>query len=135
MTDFIGVYDLEQDNNFCSRVMEYVNKIKMLSRIDNQETSTLNISGDEYFFITEDDKTLINFNNQITTELLNLIIGPFEDYKKRYDTAFSSINKFVLNPDIKLQKTGPAQGYHVWHTPLQWNGNGSFRYSICNFFM
>lgn len=82
MTDFIGVYDLEQDNNFCSRVMEYVNKIKMLSRIDNQETSTLNISGDEYFFITEDDKTLINFNNQITTELLNLIIGPFEDYKK-----------------------------------------------------
>ena len=56
MTDFIGVYDLEQDNNFCSRVMEYVNKIKMLSRIDNQETSTLNISGDEYFFITEDDK-------------------------------------------------------------------------------
>ena len=115
MTDFIGVYDLEQDNNFCSRVMEYVNKIKMISRIDNQETSTLNISGDEYFFITEDDKTLINFNNQITTELLNLIIGPFEDYKKRYDTAFSSINKFVLNPDIKLQKTGPAQGYHVWH--------------------
>ena len=23
----------------------------------------------------------------------------------------------------------------VWHTPLQWNGNGSFRYSICNFFV
>ncbi len=22
----------------------------------------------------------------------------------------------------------------VFHTPLQWNGNGSFRYSICNFF-
>tara|TARA_R100001509_G_C4744659_1_gene174360 strand:+ start:114 stop:611 length:498 start_codon:yes stop_codon:yes gene_type:complete len=22
----------------------------------------------------------------------------------------------------------------VVHTPLQWNGNGSFRYSICNFF-
>ena len=22
----------------------------------------------------------------------------------------------------------------VWHTPLQWTGNGSFRYSICNFF-
>jgi hypothetical protein len=22
----------------------------------------------------------------------------------------------------------------VWHSPLQWTGNGSFRYSICNFF-
>ena len=22
----------------------------------------------------------------------------------------------------------------VWHSPLQWAGNGSFRYSICNFF-
>jgi len=23
----------------------------------------------------------------------------------------------------------------VWHSPLQWAGNGSFRYSICNFFI
>ena len=22
----------------------------------------------------------------------------------------------------------------VYHSPLQWAGNGSFRYSICNFF-
>ena len=40
-------------------------------------------------------------------------------YTKKYGTL-NSVQRHQLNPDVKIQKTKPSEGYHVWHCE---NGN------------
>jgi hypothetical protein len=48
-------------------------------------------------------------------------------------TGFYSENELNIHVGFKPNRAIFFSS-DVYHTPLQWNGNGSFRYSICNFF-
>jgi|TARA_R100000458_G_scaffold13131_1_gene10963 hypothetical protein len=113
MTDFIGVYDVDSADIFCKKVFDHLKNIQMMER----DKSKKSITGSEYFYLQEEDSTLLNFNIKLLNEFHNIIKVVLEDYTDRYKTVFESGPgpKIKLNPNIKLQKTSPSEGYHVWH--------------------
>jgi hypothetical protein len=42
------------------------------------------------------------------------ILKCFQDYAQRWGVLFHG-QKYILSPGVKIQKTNPGQGYHVWH--------------------
>ena len=110
MDDFIGVYDIAETDKFCKKVFEHLDNIKMGDRLNPKITNT------EYFLLQEKDKTLLNFNVELLKQFMEIINVAYNHYMTKYQTAMDSVHKMSLNTNIKLQKVGPSQGYHVWHS-------------------
>jgi hypothetical protein len=110
MTDFIGVYDIDDTNVFCKKVFDHLKNLQMIKRDKDQKF----ITGSHYYLLQEEESTLLNFNVKLLNEFHNIINVAFLDYVEKYRIAFES-SSLVLNPNIKLQKTSPSEGYHVWH--------------------
>ena len=111
MTDFIGVYDVDSVDIFCKKVFDHLKNIKMIER----DKDLKSITGSEYFLLQEGESTLLNFNIQLLNEFHDIIKVVFLDYVDKYKTVFESGPKITMNPNIKLQKTSPGEGYHLWH--------------------
>ena len=112
MTDFIGVYDIDSTDIFCKKVFDHLKNLQMIKRDKDLKL----ITGSHYFLLQEEDNTLLNFNIKLLNEFHNIINVAFLNYVEKYKTAFESGPTIVLNPNIKLQKTSPGEGYHIWHS-------------------
>ena len=112
MTDFIGVYDIDNTDVFCKKVFDHLKNLELINRNKDEKL----ITGSHYYLLQEQENTLLNFNINLLNEFHNIINLAFLDYVERYKTAFESGSKIFLNPNIKLQKTSPSEGYHIWHS-------------------
>ena len=45
---------------------------------------------------------------------IDVVTKGYKLYKRKYG-ALDSLGIHKMNPDIKIQKTIPGQGYHMWH--------------------
>jgi len=115
ITNFIGVYDnyiTEQECNKAIKLFEEENKFNnTLNRISFENTSTL-IKQDQQFFAAPD-------NINVWWEKLKPMIINFDLAWNHYikntgaDHAYSNDPFYFTN--LKIQKTLPTEGYHVWH--------------------
>jgi hypothetical protein len=116
--DFIGVYDGYIPEEACDQAIELFNKYQEFNKVFSRFTSegtTPDIKNDKQLFCSPDVLTEEEFN----IKKLKILMINFDIALKNYYIE-TNIKKYVgenINTDhVKIQKTLPKQGYHVWHT-------------------
>lgn len=114
--DYIGVYDGFIDEAACALAIDlfkhHENFTKIYSRLD--EGFSQDEKSDSAIMVTPDHIVEIEF----TINKIKPLIDGFKQALKRYCDE-TNILKYVgdnIKLDyIKIQKTQPTQGYHIWH--------------------
>ncbi len=115
--DFIGVYDGYIPDEACDQAIELFNKYQEFNKVFSRFTSegaTQDFKNDKQLFCTGDVLTDQEFN----VNKLKLLMVNFDMALKHYYTE-TNVKKYtaddIITDHVKIQKTMPSQGYHVWH--------------------
>jgi hypothetical protein len=115
--DFIGVYDGYIPDEACDQAIELFNKYEEFNKIFSRFTSegaTQDFKNDKQLFCTGDVLTDQEFN----VNKLKLLMINFDMALKHYYIE-TNVKKYtaedITTSHVKIQKTMPSQGYHVWH--------------------
>ena len=115
--DFIGVYDGYIPDEACDQAIELFNKYQEFNKVFSRFTSegaTQDFKNDKQLFCTGDVLTDQVFN----VNKLKLLMVNFDMALKHYYTE-TNVKKYtaddIITDHVKIQKTMPSQGYHVWH--------------------
>ena len=115
--DFIGVYDGYIPDEACDQAIELFNKYQEFNKVFSRFTSegaTQDFKNDKQLFCTGDVLTDQEFN----VNKLKLLMVNFDMALKHYYTE-KNVKKYtaddIITDHVKIQKTMPSQGYHVWH--------------------
>lgn len=115
--DFIGVYDGYIPDQACDEAIELFNKYQEFNKVFSRFTSegaTPDFKNDKQLFCTGDVLTDQEFN----VNKLKLLMINFDMALRHYYTE-TNVKRYtaedIITDHIKIQKTLPAQGYHVWH--------------------
>jgi len=115
--DFIGVYDGYIPEEACDQAIELFKKYKEFNKVFTRFTSegaTQDKKNDAHLFVDPETITDEKFSvNQIKLLMVN-----FDVALKNY-YAETNIKNYldgdIFTNYVKIQKTLPSQGYHVWH--------------------
>lgn len=117
--DFIGVFPNAMGHDYCDQMVNYFDQKSLASQTFNRQ---------DRGYSTIEKETEICYLEPValhdTFEICNGFTKPLWDcyhlYAQKYGILSTCSRHRIL--DIKLQKTQPKQGYHVWHcengTPL-----------------
>ena len=115
--DFIGVYDGYIPDEACDQAIELFKKYQEFNKVFSRFTSegaTQDFKNDKQLFCTGDVLTDQEFN----VNKLKLLMVNFDMALKHYYTE-TNVKKYtaddIITDHVKIQKTMPSQGYHVWH--------------------
>ena len=115
--DFIGVYDGYIPDEACDQAIELFNKYQEFNKVFSRFTSegeTQDKKNDKQLFCTGDILTDQEFN----VNKLKLLMINFDIALKHYYTE-TNIKKYtaenLITDHVKIQKTIPSEGYHMWH--------------------
>jgi hypothetical protein len=115
--DFIGVYDGYIPDQACDEAMELFNKYNEFNKVFSRftsEGSTQDIKNDKQLFCTPEDLTQEDFNvNKLKLLMVNFDLALRHYYTETNIKRYTSEN--IVTDYVKIQKTLPSQGYHVWH--------------------
>jgi hypothetical protein len=115
--DFIGVYDGYIPDEACDQAIELFNKYQEFNKIFSRFTSegaTQDIKNDKQLFVTPDVLTDQEFNvNRLKALMVNFDMALRHYYTETNVKKYTAEN--IITDHVKIQKTIPSQGYHVWH--------------------
>jgi len=125
--DFIGMYDNVYDENFCNHIINEFERIRTTGYCGNRQSSegtTKTKKQDEFFFLNLNNHVMADFNGRCSENVFfDGLQRCFDEYVNEYDSLKELDIKCT---SVKLQKTDPGSGYHVWHSE-QGNGQCSAR--------
>jgi len=116
--DFIGVYDGYIPEEACDQAIELFNKYQEFNKVFSRFTSegtTQESKNDKQLFCEPHILTDQHFNvNKLKSLMVNF------DIALKHYFAETNIRKYCDNAElitdyVKIQKTLPKEGYHVWH--------------------
>lgn len=119
--DFIAVWDSFVPKSFCERIIEYFedvinNRASVVGTTfpDYEDTNTVN--GEIQYKSSmnrKDLSILMNYTNSTFTYQINQFLT---SCALHYIHEFDQLkNLRLISTDIKMQKTPPGGGYHLWH--------------------
>jgi hypothetical protein len=116
-TDFIGLYDNVFEDGFCDQVIkefEYLyNEGVIRNRQDEIGNPKKHQKNDDWFVLNFKQNFTSKFNGEpIFVPLLRGIQECFSDYMDEFD-ILKDVN--ISGSILKVQKTPPGGGYHLWH--------------------
>ena len=125
--DFIGVFSDVYPEGFCEHLISEFNRNKNLGAgtdRGNGEGAAKHIKDDYYIFCNGKN---INFEPFQENNTVGLFFNGLQNCFKHYSDEYSSIKEGNINCNhMKMQKTSPGGGYHVWHGE-QGNGDHASR--------
>lgn len=112
--DFIGVWDSHMPPSVCNKIIKYFedimgdtdlsSKVDIMEGIDQFANKNLG---------RKDTSFLINYHSSdLASEINQYLQACLLSYIKEYGQLENSP---IISSDIKMQKTCPGGGYHVWH--------------------
>jgi hypothetical protein len=115
--NFIEVYNNVFDKEWCDYTIEYFNKYQQLgftkNRQDHDNSDKL-YKEDESLFLPDQDLNLEHTNTKIVDVFNEKFWAvAYKQYAEKY-TILNNLSPHKIY-SMKLQKTEPGQGYHVWH--------------------
>jgi hypothetical protein len=113
--DFLGVFDNMADESYCKKVIEQFERVKTISRIEKENISPVHKDDKMYFMINETDSVVMDANQIILEGFIEAVSKALDEYSKQYPILIGGVAKYDINNDVKIQRTLPGQGYHVWH--------------------
>jgi hypothetical protein len=132
--NFIGVFHNVIDQESCEKIIQHFQKVKQ-----NQLTFTRQSLNTQISKIEKDTETYFlsntsNFSNEsidsitsandiwIFNEFKNILWQCYNLYSNQYG-VLESLAKHSISGTVKIQRTLPGQGYHMWHCE-----HGNIRY-------
>jgi len=122
--DFIGIYDGYITKTACQEAIELFKKHQSFKNVFTRitsESATQNEKNDSQLFITPDYISDVELD---LNKLKNIMQG-FNEALSHYYTE-TNIKQYVgenLNTEhLKIQKTLPTQGFHLWHIEKWYGG-------------
>ena len=115
ITNFIGVYDNYITKEECNKAIKlYENQDKFnktVNRLRSENTSILH-KQDQQFFAAKDNLNV--WWEDLKSMMLNFDLA-WNHYVKNTGCADAYSQEKFLYTTLKIQKTLPTEGYHVWH--------------------
>ena len=115
--DFIGIYDGYIPDEACDQAIELFKKYQEFNKVFSRFTSegtTQDRKDDKQLFCSPD---VLN-NEEFNVYKLKLLMINFDVALRHYYTE-TNIKKYtaenITTDHVKIQKTIPSQGYHIWH--------------------
>jgi hypothetical protein len=113
---FIGMYENVFPEYFCQHLIdefERLNRSGITSNRKQSEGANKTYKDDTHTFLNYKDYNLSSFNDKSSFKIFwDGLQECFKDYEEEYD-ILKDIN--IICNNIKIQKTDPGSGYHVWH--------------------
>ena len=120
--NFIGVFDDVFEKEYCDTLINAfevsVQMNKTVTRAEHGQT--FQQANNKMYFLTDDvfvrQQTAQTLGGLKILETFNKKMWECYDvYSGKYGILNQSVARHQLNPDLKIQKTSPSDGYHVWH--------------------
>ena len=115
--DFIGVYDGYISDESCDQTIELFKKYNEFNKVFSRftsEGSTQDIKNDKQLFCSPDVLTNEEFNvNKLKSLMINFDMALRHYYTETNIKKYTAEN--ITTDHVKIQKTIPSQGYHIWH--------------------
>lgn len=110
--DFIGVWKKHVPDEFCDELIEYIEKSQLTRQLGTNTMMRQDFS--THIFPSQFNKrTDPDGEKKSIYDRMNGYLGSCLD---EYLYQFSALQvASYFNSEIKLQKTEPTQGYHLWH--------------------
>jgi hypothetical protein len=114
--DFIGMYQNVFPDGFCSHVISEFERLLSSGSCGNRQDSEgapKTIKEDYNYFLNIKNHSMSPFNNVAVMDIfMNSLQNCFDEYTNEYDI----LKDIPLRcTSVKVQKTDPGAGYHVWH--------------------
>ena len=115
--DFIGMYENVYPDGFCNHLITEFERLLVSGACNNRpetENTTKTKKEDFHYFMNLKNHSMSSFNDVCVTDLfLNGLQNCFDNYTDKFDI----LKEFTLRcTSIKMQKTDPGAGYHIWHS-------------------
>jgi|TARA_B110000483_G_C18201448_1_gene545434 hypothetical protein len=122
---FIGIFENAINHNTCDKIIEHfklvqhnnltLNRQQIDQRIKKTEKDTLNYFLKDQRFDRDIQETIISkTDNWILDEFKNSVWGCYNAYSEKFG-ILNDLGKHSLSTHVKIQKSLPSQGYHMWH--------------------
>jgi hypothetical protein len=131
--DFIGMYENVYPEYFCQHLIDEFERLSSVGFCGNRQDSEGAIKirkHDEFCFLNMKNHACSPFQENNTERMfLDGLQDCFDDYVKEFDTLKESNVKCT---SVKIQKTPPGGGYHIWHHEQDsaLNGNRVLVYTL-----
>lgn len=114
---FIGMYDGVFPDGYCRHMIdefERLNSRGVCSTRKQSENAKKTIKDDTHCFLNMKNVNVTNFNDKCSESILwDGLQKCFNDYVDEYD-ILKDVDLRCTH--LKVQKTDPGSGYHVWHS-------------------
>jgi len=116
--DFIGLYENVLPQGFCRHVISEFDKVfekGLCGTRKKIENAPKHIKDDAFYFLDVNDHSgaFKNFHeNGVRVDLQHGLQRCFDAYVNQYDILEDVM---LRSSHMKIQKTNPGEGYHVWH--------------------
>ena len=116
--NFIGTFDNVFSNEYCQSIIDHFEKLNNFHRVKKRADVTgqpaIEQQTDVYHPLLENDSSFISSNEIMLQEFNIKLQECYKLYVKKYP-IIETMARHRLNLDVKIQKTVPGEGYHVWH--------------------
>jgi hypothetical protein len=133
--DFMGVFPNAASKEYCERVIarfEYIQESQgyaeagtgdagIWTRQESERIPTTQKENDTYFLggnqkqlHPERDIQLMFGDMPILQEYWNIVTNCYLKYSKKYG-GLDNVHTHTMASHVRVQKTKPGQGYHIWH--------------------
>ena len=116
--NFIGTFDNVFSNEYCQSIIDHFEKLNNFHRVKKRADVTgqpaIEQQTDVYHPLLENDSSFISSNEIMLQEFNIKLQECYKLYVKKYP-IIETMARHRLNLDVKIQKTIPGEGYHVWH--------------------
>jgi hypothetical protein len=122
--DFIGVFPNAVSAETCNKFVEHFEYVASLGWSQSRQLAEgvryIDKDTDSYFLSnthhtrSNEDAIISDLDHQFAIEFKDAFWRCFSLYQDKYG-VLESVGKLGFTGKIKLQKTQPGEGYHVWH--------------------
>ena len=114
--DFIGMYENVYPDGFCNHMISEFERLLNNGSCGNrqdEEGTTKTRKEDNFYFLNLRNHVLSSFNDVSVMKIfMNGLQNCFDEYTDQFD-ILKELN--LKCTSVKMQKTNPGAGYHVWH--------------------
>lgn len=133
--DFIGMYENIFPDYYCQHLIDEFERLLSKGHCGNRqetENAKKHMKQDEFCFLNLRNHCFSSFQEQDSMSIFwNGLQTCFDDYVTEYD-ILKNVN--LKCTSVKIQKTVPGAGYHVWHSE-QGGGNSANRGIVYAFYL
>lgn len=124
-SEFIGVYPNVVPEQDCNRIIECYKRVEDAGLCNNRKHEPLapmktDKDNSQYFlsgtanFCTVENEITIRQDTWIFETFRKAVMESYQHYSNEYG-ILERVAKHAISGTVKIQKTLPKQGYHVWH--------------------